>query len=1088
MNTVDNNSITAPGVRRRHSALVLVAALVLQSTATPVVAADDDPTAFQVRRNAQFSEAITPRVLHIDLRDLPKPRPWQPGDPIRDVPRRHNRRMVEPPPPEPRVDPLLAQQAAARPLRVAAAFDTPILNFTGQGFSGAQPPDTVGDVGLVYYIQAINGFAGTSYAVFNKNDGSVAAGPFTLSDLGGAGGCASGGGDPIVLYDSIADRWLLTEFASFTDTLCVYVSMTADPISGGWYNYQFNTPNFPDYPKYGVWPDAYYVSANENSPSLYALDRASMLTGAPATFQRFTVSALAGFNFQALTPCDLDGATPPPGGAPNYFMRHRDDEAHTPGSANGAQDFLEMFSFHVDWATPGNSTVSGPVSIAVSEFESDLCGLTSFSCFPQPGTGTTLDPLREVIMQRLQYRNFGSHQTLVGSFVTDVDGTEHGGVRWFELRKIGAGAWALHQEGTLAPDIHNRWMSSIAMDGSGNIAVGYNISSSTLSPGLRYSGRLAGDPSGTMPQGEHTIGGGAAANTSNRYGDYSAMSVDPADDCTFWFTGEYNLSSSWATRIASFTFDSCGCPAPSAPTNLTAVQNGDRRIDVAWDPVPSATDYSLFRSLGSCPQSSPTLIASNLAATAYSDTNVVGSVTYSYAVTVATNADCESALSACVDVTATGLCDLDPVFAGVQGVVASVDPICHLRIMWDPATAPCGGPLVYNVYRSTNPGFTPGPANMIATCLSSTQYIDQTVSQGVTYSYNVRAEDLGSSGSGDCSGGRGNTNLQVISGSPSGNLIPSFEDDLESGVGGWVISALPADTGTLPWFLVDSSSHSPTHSFYAIDSPKIKDYALATANGIPIGLNALLEFWHRRDMEPTFDGGVLEYSTDNGSTWQDILAGDGASVPANASRFLSGAYNDTIDDCCGNPLSNRDAWSGNSALIFEPVVVDLGDMNGETTKFRWRIGCDDSVADVGWFVDDVRVLVPGDCTEIGYGAWSNLQTWITSGGTEVQDENGDGYSNFQSYFYGFDPSGNVAQAALQKLPRVEDQGDQLTYTFTRSTDTVAAASFVILVSSNLDDSVWQPYLPGPLPNSNGVVEIPIPEPDDRIFFQLRLFE
>ena len=211
-------------------------------------------------------------------------------------------------------------------------FSTPVLNFEGIAFTGAFPPDTVGDVGPNHYIQMVNDGVngGSVFAVYDKA-GNLLAGPISLQSLWTEGGaCAAGLGDPIVLYDPLADRWLLSEFAA-TDTdnhLCVYISQTPDPVSGGWFLYDFPTPDFPDYPKYAVWPDAYYVSSNESSPAVYALDRTRMLTGQPATFQRFTAPRLAGFNFQALLPSDLDGSTPPPAGAPNYFMRHRDDEVH----------------------------------------------------------------------------------------------------------------------------------------------------------------------------------------------------------------------------------------------------------------------------------------------------------------------------------------------------------------------------------------------------------------------------------------------------------------------------------------------------------------------------------------------------------------------------------------------------------------------------------------------------------------------------------------------------------------------------------------------------------------------------------------
>jgi cysteine-rich repeat protein len=436
-------------------------------------------------------------------------------------------------------------------------FGAPSVNIAGQGFSGVFPPDTVGDVGPTRYVQAINAAGGTAISGWDKS-GTPVFGPNILATDLGTGVCANAAGDPIVLYDHLADRWLLSEFSAVADALCVYISQTADP-GGMYHGYIFTTPNFPDYPKYAVWGDAYYVSTHEPGDSpVYALDRTAMLAGSPATFQRFTAPSLAGFDFQALTPADLDGATSPPAGAPGYFVRHRDDEVHNAPGNNPTVDFLEVWELDVDFVTPANSTFTGPTNISITEIDSDLCGVLSSSCFPQPNT-QQLDPLRQVVMFRAQYRNFTTHQTLVGNLVTDVDGTDHGGIRWFELRNTGGG-WVLEQEGTYAPDASHRWMGSIAMDGDGNIALGYSMASLSQFPNMRYVGRLADlDPAGSLPRGEHLITFGAESQNNERWGDYSAMSVDPVDDCTFWHTNEYISSADWwDTRIAAFKFDSCG--------------------------------------------------------------------------------------------------------------------------------------------------------------------------------------------------------------------------------------------------------------------------------------------------------------------------------------------------------------------------------------------------------------------------------------------------------------------------------------------------------------------------------------------------
>ena len=533
--------------RSRPIGLVAWGLLVLALAGGPLAA--DEP---EVTWLLDWSEPVYPTVFTGDLRDLPRAAAWEPGDPIVEIPRRSTRPTTPVTPPEPELDALLALQAARG--EAGEAIGAPILNFIGGPFSGVNPPDTVGDAGPAHYVQLINFTGGSEIRVYNKAGGLI-VGPTALDSLG-TGNCANGLGDPIVLYDQFADRWLLSEFSSSGNRLCIYISQTGNPVSGGWWAYQFTATNFPDYPKYGVWRDGYYVGTNESNPAAYALQRSAMLTGAAAIGIRFTAPDLSGFPFQMLPPADADGSTPPPVGAPAVFLRHKDSEAH---GSPGSPDTVELFEFHADFVTPANSTYTGPIGINVTEFDSDLCGLVSFSCIPQGG-GALLDPLREVVMHRPQYRHWANHQAIVGSFATDVNGSNLAGVRWFELRKTAA-TWSLFQEGTYSLDAVSRWMSSIAMDGDGNIALGYNAANAATFPGLRYTGRTAADPLGTMGA-ETTLIAGSASNASNRYGDYASLNVDPYDDCTFWFTGEYNPAAQWSTRIGTFKFPPAECTAP----------------------------------------------------------------------------------------------------------------------------------------------------------------------------------------------------------------------------------------------------------------------------------------------------------------------------------------------------------------------------------------------------------------------------------------------------------------------------------------------------------------------------------------------
>lgn len=438
-------------------------------------------------------------------------------------------------------------------------------NFAGMGGLGGTPPDPNGDIGPNHYVQMVN----SRFQIFTRAGVSV-FGPSNINTLfaGFGGPCQTeNAGDPVVLYDQFADRWLLSQFTDSTGPFfnCVAISTTGDP-TGTYYRYAFETPAFPDYPKYGVWRDMYLLNTRENGGGVLgnlALERNAMIAGNPVarTVRATVVQAASGPN--GLLPADVDGFGLPPIGAPGYFVGTSDN------GAGAAADAVQIYKMSVDWSTTPNPTFSftGPTTLSTSSFDSIFpCTPTSRECIPQPGVTQKIDILsyRQRPTFRLAYRNFGTYESLVTLQSVEAS-TGIAGMRWWEIRDPN-GAPFIHQEGTYGPgatDGIHRWMGSIAMDRLGNMAMGYSVSNGTNTfPGIRYTGRLVGDPLGTMPQGEGVIinGGGSQTSAAFRWGDYTSMNIDPLDDCTFWYTNEYyavTSTTAYSTRIASFKFPNC---------------------------------------------------------------------------------------------------------------------------------------------------------------------------------------------------------------------------------------------------------------------------------------------------------------------------------------------------------------------------------------------------------------------------------------------------------------------------------------------------------------------------------------------------
>lgn len=650
----------------------------------------------------------------------------------------------------------------ADPVRSTAApvGESPpfILNFAGVGnVNGVLPPDTEGAVGPDHYIQVVN----LSFAIYDKS-GSLEAGPFNTNTLwsGFGGACQNdNSGDAIFLYDEPADRFVLTQFAvSSGQAVCFAVSVTSDP-TGTYYLYQLNSQRFPDYYKLGVWPDpqnnAYFMSTNsgfQNQYDVYAIDRESLLAGTTPRVAQFFQNYVNLF-----MPADVDGplapatADPEGIGRPGILYTFRD--GGEPYFGNPPTDSLDVWEFDVDWNTPANSTLQLAQSFIppdLAEFNWTVCGFFESNCLPQPGTTQGIDSASWWPMQRLVYRNFVTHESLVGAWTVDVTGSpDLAGVRWFELRRDlttsqgEGGVWSIHQQGTWAPDADHRFMPSIAIDGDGNIAIGYSVTSDTVFPSIRYAVRAAGDPLGTLRDEQELIAGtGSQTSGFARWGDYSSMEVDPTDNCTFWFTTEYletTGSAPWLTRVGTFQVPGCGGLSASPVTQSVCTSDGAAGFDLTlleqFTGTTNMSDNSMCPAGAACSFSvNPVIFPATM--TTYEVSNLAATMAGDYQITITATDSVDPSITRDIDLGLSvfdmipGALSLDYPADGATGVER--DPV----LMWSAAAQG----VTYDVQLATDPAFANIVFELAAVSALSAQ-VSPALDPVTTYYWRVRANN-----------------------------------------------------------------------------------------------------------------------------------------------------------------------------------------------------------------------------------------------------------------------------------------------------------------------------------------------------------
>jgi len=876
-----------------------------------------------------------------------------------------------------------------------ALVTNPIANFDGPDMDAGSvifggrfaPNDPNADVGPNHVVVTTN----AGMQIFDKA-GAPLTPVFKMSQLlVGLPFAENDDGDPIVLYDPLADRWLITQFqinnvVNGSTRQHVAISRTGDP-TGQYFAYDFpHVPGrFGDYPHLGVWPDGYYMTTNDFNlaltaflgASFYSFERDKMLAGLPAQVIAFSTGPTDG----GLLPTDIDGLNLPPAGTPNLFMEFFADEF-------GDTDSLRVFEFRANFATPAASTLTqydhdpgtaGAQNIPLAAFDARQPSSRAVIDQPAPATAAdSLDSIADRLMHRLAYRRLqNGDQSYVLNFTVNVSGvaptnsaTYQGGVRWTELRRNsdGSGGMSVNQQATYAPGAisgatgRNLWMAGIAQDGEGNIGLAASASSTTLIPTAIYTGRLATDPPNTLPQGEvdamAAVTRGVQTGTGNRWGDYSSLSVDPADECTFWGAFEYadgpSSSFDWNTRVFSFKVNPACVPIAKA-----TIQGQATNSSLGGAPIPDVSvtiPGGFFRS---------TNTGGN-----YAFTNGVLPGTY----TVTCSKIGFSSASGSVTVVAGGTATFNCALQGIPVIGLSSSAItaedCNVDGKADP-----GEVISVQVCLSNTGGANAG--NLVATLAATGGVTNPSAPQSYgavpaggaavcrTFSFRVNpAQICGANTVATFTLADGATNLGTLNITfTSGTQVVTFAENFD----GVTAPALPSSwaatnaTGAAPLWVTSTTSPNSAPNALFVDDPAALTDKIITSPAINIGSAAAqLSFRHTFSLESGFDGGVVEASIDGGAFNDVTSAGVGGTFVAGTQGY-TGAISTSFSSAIGGRQAFTGANPGGFGTYVTTTVQFGAALQGKSVRFRWRMASDTTVSGTGWRVDNVQVFGDLSC-------------------------------------------------------------------------------------------------------------------------------